>query len=58
MNPCTALTLLPPPEFVVRLAVPGGSRPEAGYLLCELAADHDGDHAMVLWEDDARHRAV
>lgn len=58
MNPCTAVTLLPPPEFVVRLAPPGGSRPEAGYLLGELAADHDGDHAMVLWEDDARHLAV
>ncbi|MFH9606681.1 hypothetical protein [Streptomyces sp. NPDC017448] len=58
MNPCTAVTLLPPPEFVVRLAAPGGGRPEAGYLLCELAADHDGGHAAVLWEDDARYLAV
>ncbi|MFG3408220.1 hypothetical protein [Streptomyces sp. NPDC048142] len=58
MNQCTAVTLLPPPEFVVRLAAPGGSRPEAGHLLCELGADHDGDHATVLWEDDANRVAV
>ncbi|MFH9763124.1 hypothetical protein ACH4MJ_36970 [Streptomyces anulatus] len=58
MNQCTAVTLLPPPEFVIRLAASGGSRPEAGYLLCELAADHDGDHAMVLWDNDANHTAV
>lgn len=58
MNQCTAVTLLPPPEFVLRLAAPGDSRPEAGYLLCELAADHDGDHAMALWDNDANQTAV
>ncbi|WP_406244628.1 hypothetical protein [Streptomyces anulatus] len=58
MNQCTAVTLLPPPEFVLRLAAPGGSRPEAGHLLCELAAGHDGDHAMALWDNDASRTAV
>ncbi|SBV04093.1 hypothetical protein YW5DRAFT_02424 [Streptomyces sp. Ncost-T6T-1] len=59
MDQCTAVTLLPPPDFVLRLAaVGGGSRPEAGHLLCELAADHDGDHAMALWDDDTNHTAV
>ncbi|XCM34423.1 hypothetical protein ABXI76_12025 [Streptomyces parvus] len=38
MDQCTAVTLLPPPDFVLRLAAAdGGSRPEAGHLLCELA---------------------
>ncbi|MGW9249977.1 hypothetical protein [Streptomyces badius] len=58
MDQCTAATLLPPPEFVTRLAVAGGSRPEAGHLLCELAAGHDGDHAMALWDNDANRTAV
>ncbi|OCC07937.1 hypothetical protein [Streptomyces sp. PTY087I2] len=59
MDQCTAVTLLPPPDFVLRLAAPpGGSRPEAGHLLCELAADHDGGHAMALWDIDANHTAV
>ncbi|WP_097982659.1 hypothetical protein [Streptomyces sp. f150] len=59
MDQCTAVTLLPPPEFVLRLAAAdGGSRPEAGHLLCELAADHDGDHAMALWDDDTNRTAV
>lgn len=58
MNQCTAVALLPPPEFLIRLAPPGGSRPEAGYLLCELAAGHEGDHAMALWDDDANRTAV
>ncbi|MFD0042350.1 hypothetical protein ACFVIZ_32450 [Streptomyces anulatus] len=58
MNPCTAVTLLPPPELLIRLAAPGGSRPEAGHLLCELADGHEGGHAMVLWEHDANHVAV
>ncbi|MFH9688669.1 hypothetical protein ACH4RG_07645 [Streptomyces sp. NPDC021019] len=59
MNQCTAVALLPPPEFLIRFAAPGGSRPEAGHLLCELAADHEGDdHAMALWDDDANRTAV
>ncbi|MEW2309887.1 hypothetical protein AB0918_14805 [Streptomyces sp. NPDC006864] len=59
MEQCTAVTLLPPPDFVLRLAAAdGGSRPEAGHLLCELAAGHDGDHAMALWDDDANRTAV
>ncbi|MFE3387046.1 hypothetical protein [Streptomyces anulatus] len=59
MNQCTAVALLPPPEFVLRLAaLGGGSRPEAGHLLCELAAGHDGDHAMALWDNDASRTAV
>ncbi|MFJ7409683.1 hypothetical protein ACIQWZ_02590 [Streptomyces sp. NPDC098077] len=58
MNQCTAVALLPPPEFLIRLAAPGGSRPEAGYLVCELAADHEGDHTMALWDDDANRAAV
>ncbi|MFD4589963.1 hypothetical protein [Streptomyces rubiginosohelvolus] len=59
MDQCTAVTLLPPPDFVLRLAAAdGGSRPEAGHLLCELAADHDGDHAMALWDDDTNRTAV
>ncbi|MFD6475516.1 hypothetical protein ACFWEH_18680 [Streptomyces anulatus] len=58
MNQCTAVALLPPPEFLIRLAAPGGSRPEAGHLLCELAAGHYGDHAMALWDDDASRTAV
>ncbi|MFJ7526848.1 hypothetical protein ACIQ1S_18205 [Streptomyces griseus] len=59
MNQCTAVTLLPPPEFVIRLAAAGGAgRPEAGHLLCELATHHDGDHAMALWDDDVNRTAV
>ncbi|MFD7384032.1 hypothetical protein [Streptomyces anulatus] len=59
MDQCTAVTLLPPPEFVLRLAAVGdGSRPEAGHLLCELAVGHDGDHAMALWDNDANRTAV
>ncbi|GGP34734.1 hypothetical protein [Streptomyces sindenensis] len=59
MDQCTAVTLLPPPEFVLRLAAAdGGSRPEAGHLLCELAAGHDGDHAVALWDNDANRTAV
>ncbi|MFF8499438.1 hypothetical protein ACF07L_02115 [Streptomyces anulatus] len=58
MNQCTAVTLLPPPEFLVRLAALGGSRPEAGALLCELAEHHEGGHATALWEDDAHRTAV
>ncbi|MFJ3575154.1 hypothetical protein [Streptomyces rubiginosohelvolus] len=59
MDQCTAVTLLPPPDFVLRLAAADcGSRPEAGHLLCELAADHDGDHAMALWDDDTNRTAV
>ncbi|MGW8985945.1 hypothetical protein ACWGQ9_25200 [Streptomyces parvus] len=59
MDQCTAVTLLPPPDFVLRLAaVGGGSRPEAGHLLCELAADHDGDHAMALWDNDTNRTVV
>lgn len=58
MNQRTAVALLPPPEFLIRLTAPGGSLPEAGYLLCELADDHDGDHAMALWDDDANRTAV
>ncbi|MEU6632747.1 hypothetical protein ABZ905_31375 [Streptomyces parvus] len=58
MDQCTAVTLLPPPDFVLRLAAAGGSRPEAGHLLCELAADHDGDHAMALWDNDPNRTAV
>ncbi|MEU4177811.1 hypothetical protein [Streptomyces sp. NPDC026589] len=58
MNQCTAVALLPPPEFLIRLTAAGGSRPEAGYLLCELAADHEGNHAMALWDDDANRTAV
>lgn len=59
MDQCTAVTLLPPPEFVLRLAALGdGSRPEAGHLLCELAVGHDGDHAMALWDNDASRTAV
>lgn len=58
MNQCTAVALLPPPEFLIRLASAGGSRPEAGHLLCELAAGHDGGHAMALWDVDANRTAV
>ncbi|WP_405190165.1 hypothetical protein OG473_13185 [Streptomyces anulatus] len=58
MNQCIAVTLLPPPEFLVRLAAPGGSRPEAGHLLCELAEDHEGDHTMALWDVGANRTAV
>ncbi|MFJ9107242.1 hypothetical protein [Streptomyces sp. NPDC102283] len=58
MNQCTAVTLLPPPEFLIRLAAPGGSRPEAGYLFCELAAEHGGSHATALWDNDANRTAV
>ncbi len=59
IDQCTAVALLPPPDFVLRLAAAdGGSRPEAGHLLCELAADHDGDHAMALWDDDTNRTAV
>ncbi|MFJ9622102.1 hypothetical protein [Streptomyces sp. NPDC101181] len=55
---CTAVALLPPPEFLVRLTAPGRRPPQAGHVLCELAATHEGDHAMLLWEDDARRVAV
>ncbi|MGW7097250.1 hypothetical protein [Streptomyces sp. NPDC054874] len=57
MNQCTAVALLPPPEFLIRLVAPAG-RPEAGHVLCELADSHEGDHAMVLWEHDANRVAV
>lgn len=57
MNPCTAVALLPPPEHVVRLAAPG-SRPEAGYVLCELGDGHDGQHAALLWDDDTTGEGV
>ncbi|MFE8973763.1 hypothetical protein ACFYM7_10040 [Streptomyces cyaneofuscatus] len=57
MKQCTAVALLPPPDHVVRLAAPGNP-PQAGYVLCELGDDHDGDHASLLWEDDANREAV
>ncbi|WP_030580240.1 hypothetical protein [Streptomyces anulatus] len=47
----------PPPEHVVRLAV-HGQPPEAGHVLCELADDHIGLHATMLWDDDANREAV
>lgn len=43
---CTAVT-------VVRSA-----RGEVGYPTCELAEDHDGEHAEFLWDDDATGDAV
>ncbi|WP_411083101.1 hypothetical protein [Streptomyces sp. cmx-18-6] len=57
MKQCTASALLPPPEHVVRLAAPG-SPPEAGHVLCELGEGHEGDHAAMLWDDDANDEAV
>ncbi|MFJ4963585.1 hypothetical protein ACIP6P_14240 [Streptomyces sp. NPDC088729] len=58
MNPCTAVVLLPPPQRVARLmAALGCPPPEAGYVLCELAENHDGDHAALLWEEDAKRLA-
>ncbi|UZI31361.1 hypothetical protein [Streptomyces sp. VB1] len=53
MNQCTAVALLPPPEHVVALSVPG-HRPEAGHVLCELGEDHDHDHAAMLWDEGGR----
>ncbi|MFE2290392.1 hypothetical protein [Streptomyces sp. NPDC059452] len=57
MNQCTTVALLPPPKQVVRLAVPGDP-PDAGYVFCELADGHHGDHAAMLWDDDANREAV
>ncbi|GGS11435.1 hypothetical protein F2B00_17950 [Streptomyces parvus] len=60
MDQCTAVTLLPPPDFVLRLAAAdGGSRPEAGHLLCELAPHLFSDRERQvfcpgrLWTGDA-----
>ncbi|MFG2672010.1 hypothetical protein [Streptomyces sp. NPDC048445] len=53
MNQCTAVALLPPPDNVVALSVPG-HRPEAGYILCELGEDHDDQHATMLWDEGGR----
>ncbi|MEV7054197.1 hypothetical protein AB0N95_01835 [Streptomyces microflavus] len=53
MNQCTAVVLLPPPDHVVALSVPG-HRPEAGYVLCELGEHHDGHHAGMLWDEGVR----
>ncbi|MFJ6612601.1 hypothetical protein ACIQPT_20255 [Streptomyces sp. NPDC091289] len=53
MNQCTAVALLPPPDHVVALSVPG-HRPEAGHVLCELGEGHDGDHAAMLWDEGGR----
>ncbi|WP_411083217.1 hypothetical protein [Streptomyces sp. cmx-18-6] len=50
MNQCTAVALLPPPDHVIALSIPG-HRPEPGYVLCELGEDHEGgDHAAMLWD--------
>lgn len=57
MSQCTAVALLPPPEHVVRYAVPG-EPPEAGYVLCELAEHHTGEHAALLWDVDASREGV
>lgn len=57
LNQCTAVALLPPPEHVVRRAVPG-EPPEAGYVLCELAERHTGEHAALLWDVDASREGV
>lgn len=53
MNQCTGVLLLPPPDHVVALSVPG-HRPEAGHVLCELGEDHDDDHAALLWDEGGR----
>ncbi|MYX13592.1 hypothetical protein GTY67_09160 [Streptomyces sp. SID8374] len=64
MNQCTAVVLLPPPDHVIALSIPG-HRPEPGHLLCELGEEHQGhenhqdhedtDHAAMLWEEGGRH---
>ncbi|MFE7139439.1 hypothetical protein ACFVAG_16980 [Streptomyces sp. NPDC057644] len=54
MNQCTAVALLPPPEHVLALSIPGRHRPEAGHVLCELGEDHDETHATMLWDEGGR----
>ncbi|MEW1611430.1 MULTISPECIES: hypothetical protein [unclassified Streptomyces] len=53
MNQCTAVVLLPPPDHVVALSVPG-DRPEPAHVLCELGEEHEGDHAAMLWDEGGR----
>lgn len=55
MNQCTAVAMLPPPDHVVALSVPG-HRPDTGHVLCELGEDHEGaDHAAMLWDEGGRY---
>ncbi|QKW42896.1 hypothetical protein [Streptomyces microflavus] len=53
MNQCTAVALLPPPDHLVALSLPG-HRPEAGHVLCELGGGHDDRHAAMLWDEGGR----
>ncbi|MGW0640997.1 hypothetical protein [Streptomyces badius] len=54
MKQCTGVALLPPPEHVLALSVPGHHRPEIGHVLCELGEDHDGGHSAMLWDEGGR----
>ncbi|NEB36560.1 hypothetical protein [Streptomyces sp. SID14515] len=53
MNQCTAVALLPPPDHILALSVPG-HRPEVGHVLCELGEDHGAEHAAMLWDEGGR----
>ncbi|MGW6374151.1 hypothetical protein ACWFRQ_36860 [Streptomyces niveus] len=56
MLKCTAVTLLPPPDYITDQAT--SERPaNAAYVSCELG-EHDDDHAQLLWMEDERGGAV
>ncbi|MFS0696435.1 hypothetical protein [Streptomyces nitrosporeus] len=54
MARCTATTLIAPPGPLAPLLE--DARPAS--VRCELGAGHHGDHAQMLWDDDANEAAV
>ncbi|MFI5757630.1 hypothetical protein [Streptomyces sp. NPDC051569] len=56
MLQCTAVTLLPAPDYITEQATP--ERPaNTAYVSCELG-EHDDDHAQLLWMEDEQGGAV
>ncbi|WP_411084308.1 hypothetical protein [Streptomyces sp. cmx-18-6] len=52
MDQCTGIMLTTAPAHIITLlAVVRELR--AGHALCELGEKHDGDHATMLWDEDA-----
>ncbi|MFB6909158.1 hypothetical protein ACFCWB_33265 [Streptomyces bacillaris] len=52
MDQCTGIMLTTAPAHIITLlSVVREFR--AGHVLCELGEEHDGDHATMLWDEDA-----
>ncbi|MER5630393.1 hypothetical protein [Streptomyces nitrosporeus] len=54
MDQCTAMTLISPPAHLADLL----ANAEPAHVLCELGEGHEGDHAQMLWDDDANDLAA